>query len=142
MGDSLPQEPSGSGRDSGAAFEIRFYEDVLSRKPDYVEVLMLLGNLYTGQKMYVDGLRVDQRLASLRRDDPIVHYNLACSFSLLGQIENAFAALRQAVELGYNDIDHMGEDADLDRIRSDPRYEQVIEQIRRAHAAASPQSDA
>jgi predicted Zn-dependent protease len=143
MGESLPQEPTDSAAESaGVGFEIRFYEDILSRKPDYVEVLMLLGNLYTGQKMYAEGLRVDQRLATLRRDDPIIHYNLACSYSLLGQTDDAFAALFEAVENGYRDIDHMAEDADLDRIRSDPRYQQVVARIRETRVRSARRSDA
>ena len=94
MGDSVSFEQSPAGQNlGGAKWEMRFYEDILKRNPDYVEVLMLLGNLYTGRKMYAQGLQVDQRLATLKKDDPIVHYNLACSHSLLKQVGDAFRAL-------------------------------------------------
>ena len=86
MGDWLPQEKR-SASDAGPAWEIAFYEDVLKRQPDYVEVLHQLGSLYTSNKMYAEGLKIDQRLATLRKNDPIVRFNLACSYALLRQAE-------------------------------------------------------
>jgi tetratricopeptide (TPR) repeat protein len=133
MGELGPQgNPAESAApvDGAVAWEIGFYEDILKRSPDYVEVLMLLGNLYTGRKMYRQGLQVDQRLARLRQDDPIVHYNLACSYALLNQVNDAFAALTNAVNLGYHDLEHMEEDSDLERIRHDPRYAEAADRIR------------
>jgi len=131
MGDSVSFEQSAAGQDlGGAKWEIRFYEDILKRNPDYVEVLMLLGNLYTGRKMYEQGLQVDQRLATLKKDDPIVHYNLACSHSLLKQVDDALRALSRAVELGYRDVEHMENDSDLDNVRSDPRYAELVHKMR------------
>jgi tetratricopeptide (TPR) repeat protein len=122
--------PAGPGLD-GTKWEISFYEDILRRNPDYVEVLMLLGNLYTGRKMYAKGLEVDRRLATLKKTDPIVHYNLACSYALLRQPDDAFRALFQAIRLGYRDVEHMEGDSDLDSVRSDPRYRQAIQKMRR-----------
>jgi len=132
MGDSVSHDRPASGPGvGGEKWEIQFYESILKSNPDYVEVLMLLGNLYTGKKMYGQGLKVDQRLASLRTDDPIVHYNLACSYSLLRQADHAFDALLTAVQRGYTDLEHMEQDSDLDNIRSDPRYNDVIADMRR-----------
>ena len=131
MGDSVSHEQFPGSQDLGdTKWEMRFYEDILKRNPNYVEVLMLLGNLYTGTKMYAKGLEVDRRLATLKKDDPVVHYNLACSYALLNQADLAFGALDKAVELGYRDVEHMNRDSDLARIRSDPRYARLVERIR------------
>ena len=141
MGDSVSQDPSPAGQGvDGTRWEIAFYEDILARNPDYVEVLSLLGNLYTGSKMYVQGLKVDERLATLKQDDPIVHYNLACSYSLLKQPDRSFAALEKAVHLGYSDVEHMQNDSDLDAIRSDPRYQQVLDRMRSPERRSSAES--
>lgn len=130
MGDWAAHDRSPKWRDVGAAWEINFYEDILKRHPDYVEVLSLLGALYTRNKMYAEGLKVDQRLATLKEDDPIIHYNLACSYSLLNQADRAFVALDRAMELGYRDADHMDEDGDLNNIRADPRYARATSRMR------------
>jgi tetratricopeptide (TPR) repeat protein len=129
MGDWLPQEKR-SASDAGPAWEIAFYEDVLKRQPDYVEVLHQLGSLYTSNEMYAEGLKIDQRLATLRKNDPIVRYNLACSYALLRQTDKAFKALNEAVALGYSDADHMDDDKDLDSVRSDPRYTEAAARMR------------
>jgi tetratricopeptide (TPR) repeat protein len=140
MSDSVSPEPQGGsapehGSDDTALWEMRFYQDILARAPNYVEVLMLLGNLYTGNRMYAEGLQVDKRLASLRKDDPIVHYNLACSYSLMNRHDESITALRRAVELGYGDEEHLEHDSDLDGLRSDPRYVEVVSEIRRRKGA-------
>ncbi len=131
MGDPVSHERTPAGQELGGVnWEIQFYEDVLKRKPDYVEVLMLLGGLYTGSKMYKQGLKVDERLAELKASDPIVQYNLACSYSLVNQVDKAIDALRKAVQFGYCDVDHMNHDDDLVSIRSDRRYAELLAGMR------------
>ena len=109
-------------------FEIEFYERVIERSPDCVDVLMALGDDYTKAGRYREGLEIDLKLAKLRANDPIVHYNLACSHSLLGQIDEALEALRRAIDLGYRDFAHMQRDPDLENLRRDPRYLALLEE--------------
>jgi hypothetical protein len=71
-------------------------------------------------------LAVDRRLVALRPRDSIAFYNLACSHSRLKQSTRAFAALRRAIELGYRDVEHMQIDPDLENIRKDPRWQDVL----------------
>jgi len=112
-------------------WEIEFYEGISRHSPDYVEVLMQLGNLYTGRGEHRKGLTIDRKLAKLRSDDPIIHYNLACSYSLLGRVEPSLRALRKAVRLGYGDVEHLQTDGDLNNLREDPRFHQLIERLKR-----------
>ena len=72
---------------------------------------------------YDEGLQVDQRLVRLEPEEPIVHYNLACSLSLLGRIDDGIEELTRAVDLGYEDVEHMLKDRDLRALRNDPRFE-------------------
>lgn len=110
-------------------FEIRFYEGVLGRNPGAVDVLMALGDDYTKAGRYREGLTIDLKLSRLRTHDPVVHYNLACSYSLLGHNDEALATLRRAVALGYRDFAHMQRDPDLENIRNEPRYLALLEEI-------------
>ena len=59
-------------------------------------------------------------------------YNAACSYALAHQTERALAALRDAVHAGWDDADHMDSDDDLDSIRRDRRYKQLVEEVRNA----------
>jgi Flp pilus assembly protein TadD len=107
-------------------FELDFFGAVLLRHPDYVDVLRVMGNLLTLKGRYAEGLQVDRRLVQLRPSDPLAHYNLACSYALLKRPEQALKTLRRAVELGYRDFRYMREDRDLDSIRHDPRFRQLL----------------
>ncbi len=107
-------------------FELDFFGGVLERAPDYVDVLRVMGHLLTLKGRYAEGLQVDKRLVGLRPGDPLAHYNLACSYALLKRNELALKTLRRAVELGYRDFRYMREDRDLDAIRHDPRFRQLL----------------
>jgi len=109
-------------------FEIAFYEGILERAPDAVDVLMALGTDYTRRGMLEKGLAVDERLSRLRGSDPIVRYNLACTYSLLERLDDALQALNEAVGMGYDDFGYMEKDPDLDNLRADPRYAGFLEQ--------------
>lgn len=107
-------------------FEFDFFSDIIKRSPDYVDVLRVMGNLLTLKGRYAEGLQVDKRLVQLRPNDALAHYNLACSFALLKRADQAIKTLRRAVELGYHDFRYMREDHDLDGIRHDPRFRQLL----------------
>src|SRR5437879_10776042 len=114
------------GDESQIDFELEFFAGILSREPDYVDVLRVMGNLLTLKGRYAEGMHVDKRLVQLRPNDPLAHYNMACSYALLKRPELALKTLRRAVELGYRDFRYMKEDRDLDSIRHDPRFRQLM----------------
>jgi tetratricopeptide (TPR) repeat protein len=110
-------------------FELEFFEAVLGRNPDFVDVLRVHGNNLTLKRRFAEGLKIDRRLVDLRPKDALAHYNLACSFSLLKKVEPALRALRKAVELGYCDFRYMREDKDLAAVRKDPRFRQMLREF-------------
>lgn len=110
-------------------FELEFFTGILDRYPDYVDVLRVYGNLLTRRGRIVDGLDIDRRLVRLRPRDPVAHYNIACSLCLLKKHEQALAALRKAIELGYRDFAYLRKDKDLDGIKSDPRFRQLLREF-------------
>jgi tetratricopeptide (TPR) repeat protein len=85
-----------------------------------------MGNNLTLKGRYAQGLQIDKRLIYLRPNDPLAHYNLACSYALLRRTDQAIKTLRRAIELGYRDFRYMREDRDLDSIRRDPRFIQLL----------------
>ena len=111
--------------------KIEFMEGILRRDPAYVDALQLLGDHYTQRGRFVDGLQVDEQLARLMPDSPIVFYNLACSYSLTDNFEFALHALNRALELGYRDFAWLVKDPDLKKLRAQPGYEEMKEKIRR-----------
>lgn len=111
-------------------FVIWFMEGVLENYPNYVECLMYLGNAYTAMGKYEEGLQIDLRLKKIRPYDPTVHYNLACSYSLLEKVNLSIAALSKAIELGYDDLEHIENDTDLDNLRDEKGYKILVNKLR------------
>jgi len=109
--------------------EISFLEGLIRRAPSYIEALQLLGDDYTRRGRYQDGLNVDERLVSLCPRDSMVHYNLACSFSLTECLEESLAALETAINLGYNDFKWLNEDSDLENVRNHPGFQIILQSI-------------
>ncbi len=120
-------------REDDLDFQIRFYEDILKDKPDFIEALIAIGDLYTQRGMVEKGLDVDLRLSRLRPDDDGVLYNLACSYSLMREIDKAFGAMKLALECGYDDLNYLEVDDDLEHLRKDERFQEYFDRFRKEH---------
>jgi tetratricopeptide (TPR) repeat protein len=112
------------------SFEIRFCEELVKECPRFAAALDCLGTEYTRCGFYEEGLRVDERLVSLKPEEPFVWYNLGCSYSLLGRLEESLEALRKAVDLGYADFRHMFRDEDLANVRATEEFKALMRRIR------------
>ena len=56
-------------------------------------------------------------------------YNLACAYSLNRQKKNALKSLKLAVEAGFRNRAHMEKDPDLDNIRKEKGFNEIIEDL-------------
>ncbi len=110
--------------------KIQFIEGLVRRDPDYVDALQLLGDHYTQRGLFTEGLHVDERLARLEPGNPLVFYNLACSYSLTDEFDLALQSLNQAIALGYRDFKWLAKDPDLKKLRAHPAFLELKEKIR------------
>lgn len=76
--------------------------------------------------------RYDELAARLdelfEQDQPysLVQFNAACIYSLTGQKEKALRHLRRAVELSENVLEYAKSDTDLDAIRGEPEFAEIV----------------
>ena len=131
MQNGVSPVPKASSENKDLDFQISFYEGILKRDPNMIDVLIPLGDAYTKRGFYDKGLEVDLRLSRLKPEDPLVSYNLACSYSLLGQISSALESLEKALSLGYTDFKFLMADPDMEKVRKDPRFDQLVQKYRR-----------
>ena len=115
--------------------EIEFLSGLIERDPEYVEALQLLGDDFTKRGQFNDGLKIDEQLSRLLPEDSMVFYNLACSYSLTDRIDDSITALNKAVHLGYDDSKWMDTDPDLNKVRTDPRYQSIRHQLTKKHTS-------
>jgi len=110
--------------------KISFMEGLVRRDPQYVDALQILGDHYTHRGDYDQSLRVDQQLSRLQPRNPLVFYNLACSYSLNREFDRAAASLEEALNLGYRDFKWLAKDPDLRQLREHPLYTSIKSKIR------------
>ena len=114
----------------GLEFLARFYAAETRRRPRNVAALAELGHVLTQLERYEDGLAVDRQLARLVPDNPTARYNLACSLALVGLAEEALDELDRAVDLGYDDVEHLVADTDLASLHEERRFRALVERLR------------
>ena len=87
-------------------------------------------------KRYEDAAAKCRELIALRPQDEGARYNLACALARLGKPQEALDALKAAIEHGYADADHMGEDEDLASLRTEKAFGELVAAARAGEAQA------
>jgi tetratricopeptide (TPR) repeat protein len=140
--DSTPRPLRGSNQPQGgithrwfgdldqSEFELELFEQVLERAPEDWTVLRLVGELLARKGRFDRALEIDRRLAALRPEDCIAHYNLACSLAMQGERHQALEHLTRSLALGYRDFAHLDLDPDLDSLRDEPAYTALMHRFR------------
>ena len=103
-------------------------EAVSASMPGDLETLRALADQYTEEGFCAEGLAVDLQLARLLPEDLLVHYNLACSLSLTGDLEGSLKALKRAVQLGYSQFGYLMKDKDLAALRKTEAFRKWIKE--------------
>lgn len=67
-----------------------------------------------------------QRAMELSPDDPLMLYNAACFYSQLRESQSAIDALKHAFAAGYENYEWLKRDTDLDNIRNEPEYIELM----------------
>ena len=71
-----------------------------------------------------------ERALDADRDEPAIMYNVACTYSLLGEMDKAIELLDRAIQQGYGHHAWLSHDPDLAPLREDPRFQQLLEKLK------------
>ncbi|MBD3856617.1 MAG: protein kinase [Acidobacteria bacterium] len=129
----LPQIYTRLGREAAAAAANRQRVEVVERRlefnPDDVPMLLdgaaALAALGERQR----SLEWASRILDKAGDDALVLYNLACLYSLAGEVTSALESLEKSYEAGLADPEWMRQDSDLDNIRKHARYKELVKRM-------------
>jgi len=102
-------------------------------------VLQRRGLNQLNEKLFNEASLTFRAQCHLQPDNPIPYYNVACSESLMGNTENALEYLFKAIDLGYNDLEHILKDEDLVNIYHMDQFKQACDRIRKE--TLQPQSN-
>jgi tetratricopeptide (TPR) repeat protein len=114
------------GKLSQLDFDIDFFENLLARNGDSVEVLRVLGELVSKKGLVHRAVEIDRHLVERLPKDFLARYNLACSLALAGRPDEAMKSLSKAILLGYDDLAHLEVDPDLDSLRERPDFRALL----------------
>ena len=89
-------------------------------------VHVLLGNSFLKDKNYKKAEEHYLKALEIGPEEFIAMYNLACIYSLQKKNDLAIQWLQKAVDAGYDDFPWMEKDEDLDNIRNDARYKEIV----------------
>ncbi len=78
-----------------------------------------------------------ERAVMARPNAFATYYNVACAYSVLGDIDDAIAMLDQAVQHDRGNLEWIEHDPDFDALRPDPRFAAILDRIRAARAPGS-----
>ena len=68
-----------------------------------------------------------ERAIAVDPEDPMLLYNVACTFGVLGKTDECLNALEQAVSKGWGDRSWLEHDSDMDSIRDTARYKAIVQ---------------
>jgi predicted esterase len=102
-----------------------------------LEMLFVQASFYVPKELLARGERAKAALAlqlatELRPESAFAHYSHACALARLGDRKGALAALERAVANGFNNVEQLGADTDLEPLRGDARYHALLKRLREA----------
>ena len=118
-----------AGASDAARKVVAAVERRLRLHPDDVRALYMAGGSELTLGNRDSGLRFLDRAVEIAPDDFATHYNLACAYSSAGELERALDALDRAVGTGRGNRSWIEKDADLDPVRSSPRYAAILARL-------------
>jgi dienelactone hydrolase len=97
----------------------------------YISMMYREGMKLFQQKKYKEAIAFFEVSRLLYPTERNLLYNLACAYSLDGNKEKAVECLTLAAENGFTDINHIENDKDLEAIRDEEGYKNLIKKLKK-----------
>ena len=105
---------------------INFFPKYLENNPDDSRARILFANilLISGD---VEKAKEEISMAlTLSPDDNVMLYNAACAYARINEKKLAISTLQRIVLAGYEDFDWMKKDPDLENIKNEPEFIELV----------------
>ncbi|MBX6315836.1 MAG: tetratricopeptide repeat protein [Isosphaeraceae bacterium] len=105
---------------------IKPLEQAARLQPGDVGVAIALGWCYKRTHRLAQAIDALERAARLHAEEPLLHYNLACYWSLAGSPAKALDELATALDLDPDLRRLIANETDFDPIRGNPAFERLV----------------
>ncbi len=104
-------------------------EKWLDINPDDARALNLGATIFSNLGETAQALEWAKRSLELDPEDPQLLYNVACVYAIEGMRDDAVQCLERAIDKGYGHREWMEHDPDLNSLRTDPRFQALLERV-------------
>lgn len=101
------------------------YEVLAKAEPNFGQGWFRLAYSLHAMGKYNEAIPAYQKCIAIG-NNPIAMYDLACSYAKLNDKDKAFEWLKKAVSAGFTQVQQIKSDTDLETLRSDARFQEVI----------------
>jgi tetratricopeptide (TPR) repeat protein len=101
-------------------------ERAAALRPGHIGVAIALGWCYKRTHRLAQAIDALERAERAHPDEPLIHYNLACYWSLAGNLERALVELGMALDLDGDLRDKIAGESDFDALRHHPEFERLV----------------
>lgn len=108
---------------------VKTFKQILDDEPQNGEAWFYLGLSFHSLKMYQEALHAYNYADSLGFTQAQTRYNMACSYSLMNEKGKALHALAEAMNAGFQQLQQLLSDTDLDNIRNEPAFQELLLQL-------------
>jgi tetratricopeptide (TPR) repeat protein len=108
---------------------IEFFNAAVAAKPDNWDARVNLGIALWSIGRKAEAVAQYQEVLSAVPDyNPTLYYNIACFYSLAGRTREGLNWLQRAIDHGYDKWDLLREDPDLENLRQQPEFSEILQQ--------------
>jgi tetratricopeptide (TPR) repeat protein len=101
---------------------------VMELKPDHMEALQSLAGIYIGNREYAKAADLYERaVKAFPQAGLSIRYNLACVYAMMNDRANSLKYLEEIVADGFDRIDLMKQDEQLDNVRDTDGFRRIVE---------------
>ncbi len=106
---------------------IKLIEDRLALDPGDSRATALGASIFAATGDRENATALARRSLEIDREDSMLLYNVACTYSLLGLVDDALGCLQRAVDNGFGHKEWIEHDTDFDAVRDAPRFKAIVE---------------
>lgn len=105
---------------------IDFFPSFILQYPDDARARMIYACNLAEAGLKDESMVQLTKAVELDPKDAMMMFNAACTFAQLGEIRKSVAMLRNAFDTGYSNFDWVKRDSDIDPIRNDPEFIELM----------------
>ena len=98
------------------------YNMALHHDKTLYQVYINLSTTYLQASKLREALKTLELLNTMQPHNPMLHYNLACYHSLIGNTESALKSLKKAAQLGFKNKNQIKNDSDLNNLKKSANF--------------------